>query len=192
MKKGIGLLLSLLTLTSFGQRLEIVERIGYEQIKLSKFFGSETFYVEVSHLEVSDLTDVDSGSITKKSSQEFAVLQFQTSKSEATGISYGAATSAGRSALGLSLNTKLTKSSGTLFLDVEQSGELSKAINDLFVAFQTFKNSGKKDFAIRLTTSFGLELTNDGDEIGLLVDGVKYSIPESELRRLYSVVSKVK
>ncbi|MGA1398450.1 MAG: hypothetical protein ACO31K_07370, partial [Schleiferiaceae bacterium] len=61
MKKGIGLLLSLLTLTSFGQRLEIVERIGYEQIKLNKFFGSETFYVEVSHLEVSDLTDVDSG-----------------------------------------------------------------------------------------------------------------------------------
>jgi hypothetical protein len=26
-----------------------------------------------------------------------------------------------------------------------------------------------------------LELTNDGEEIGLLVDGVKYIIPEDEL-----------
>ena len=191
MKKGISLVLCLMTLMSSGQRLEIVERISYQQIKLSKFFGSESLFVVVTHLEVSDLTDVDSGSIRKKSSQEFALLQFQSSKSEASGVSYGAATSAGRSALGLSLNTQFIRNSGTLYLDSVQSGELSKAINDLFVAFQTFKNSGKENFAVRLTTSFGLELTNDGEEIGLLVDGVKYIIPEAELRRLYSVVSKV-
>jgi hypothetical protein len=113
-----------MTLMSSGQRLEIVERISYQQIKLSKFFGSESFFVEVSHLEVSDLTDVDSGSIRKKSSQEFALLQFQSSKSEASGVSYGAATSAGRSALGLSLNTQFIRNSGTLYLDSVQSGEL--------------------------------------------------------------------
>jgi hypothetical protein len=191
MKKGISIAFWLVAFVSFGQQLEIVERIGHEQIKLNKFFGSESFFVEVSHLKVSELTDVDAGSISKKSSQEFALLQFQSTKSEAMGVSYGAATSAGRSALGLSLNTKLTRNSGTLYLDSAQSSELSKAINDLFVAFQTFKIAGNADFAIRLMTSFGLELTNDGDEIGLLYDGMKYIIPESELKRLYSVISKV-
>ena len=77
-------------------------------------------------------------------------------------------------------------------MDVKQSQELSKAINDLFVAYQTFKNLGNLDFAVRLSTSFGLELSNDGNQIGLILEESKYLIPEAELQRLYSVVSKVR
>ena len=69
---------------------------------------------------------------------------------------------------------------------------MSKAINDLFVAYQTFKNIGNLDFAVRLSTSFGLELSNDGYQIALILDESKYLIPETELQRLYSVVSKVR
>ena len=192
MKKGILFFLIFASVHSFGQGLELVEQIGFQQIKIVKLFGSEAFNVSVSHLKVSNLSDVDAGSLIKLSSYEMATLQFNSSKSEATGVNYGAASSGGKGALGVTLNTQFVKSSGVLSLDAKQSAELSKAINDLFVAYQTFKNEGLSEFAIRLTTSFGLELSNYGDQIGLVLDGVKYIIPESELQRLYSVVSKVK
>jgi hypothetical protein len=121
-----------------------------------------------------------------------ALLQFNSTKSEATGVNYSAATFGGRGGVGLSMKTELVRNSGTLSLDVKQSQELSKAINDLFVAYQTFKNLGNLDFAVRLSTSFGLELSNDGNQIGLILEESKYLIPEAELQRLYSVVSKVK
>ena len=186
------LLLLFATTLSFAQGLELVERMGSEQIKVVKMFGSESFNVEVSHLKVSKLSDVDSGSLTKLSSYEMALLQFNSTKSEATGVNYAAATFGGRGGVGLSMKTELVRNSGTLSLDVKQSQELSKAINDLFVAYQTFKNLGNLDFAVRLSTSFGLELSNDGNQIGLLLEESKYLIPEAELQRLYSVVSKVK
>lgn len=193
MRKGILLLFIIFTsVRSFGQGLELVEQIGFQQIKIVKLFGSEAFNVSVSHLKISELSDVDAGSLTKLSSYEIATMQFNSLKSEVNGANYGAATSGGRGALGVSVNTQLVKNSGVLSLDAKQSSELSKAINDLFVAYQTFKNEGLSEFAIRLTTSFGLELSNDGDQIGLGFDGVKYIIPETELQRLYSVVSKVK
>ena len=166
--------------------------MGVEQIKVVKMFGSESFNVEVSHLKVSTLSDVDSGSLTKLSSYEMALLQFNSTKSEATGVSYASATFGGRGGVGLSLKTEFVRNSGTLSLDVKQSQELSKAINDLFVAYQTFKNLGNIDFAVRLSTSFGLELSNDGNQIGLILEESKYLIPEAELQRLYSVVSKVR
>ena len=122
MRLSLLTILSLLfaTTPSFAQSLELVERMGVEQIKVVKMFGSESFNVEVSHLKVSKLSDVDSGSLTKLSSYEMALLQFNSTKSEATGVSYAAAAFGGRGGVGLSLKTELVRNSGTLSLEANR------------------------------------------------------------------------
>lgn len=170
------------------QNIELVELIKGEKFKVQSIFSNEAYFVNVSHMRISEIA---MGKIDTSTSNEYAFFDLLSSKSEVTGSSYGGATGSA-TLFGATVNTVLNKEQDILVLNVNQCKELAKAINQLFVSYEKQKMKGRTDFLIRIKTSTRLNLSNDGNKIGLEYDGETYLIPALELREMYDLVSKVK
>ncbi len=183
----------ILALTSFlnvlGQKVEVVKQLDNARFKIAPLFGNESYLIDVSRVEFS-LLDTTTQKIDKSTSNQFSIIRLFSSKSKVDGVDYGGATGTA-TLFGATVNTSLNKNEDYLQLNKAQSNELKRALNKMFVAYEKLKMDGSKDFLVRVETSFGLALTNDGQQIGLEYEGEIYLVEEEKLWELYGVVSKV-